>query len=323
MVSLRAERAQLLGYPTYADYRLDDQMAKTPGAVRALLGRVGARAEARTRRPRRLAGTGSGGGRKFRARALGLALLRREAAQARATMSTRRRPSPICSSTGSSRPPSTRRQGCSGCLRGAERHSRLAPDVRVWELLTLPAAMSALFFGDYFARPSKHSGAWMTPARAGKAARQYPPADRERDEFRQGRRWRSRAPFLRRRADSVPRIRPRPARHPVGRDLSADRGDERLRFGRIALAALRALVRATGNPSALRAALPHRRADAGRYARKALEGPHLQPGLRHGGICASLRWSISNCIRSTAPERLDVELSSARRSTSSACPTRS
>ena len=37
---LRAERAKLLGYPTFAGYRLEDAMAKTPEAVRALLERV-------------------------------------------------------------------------------------------------------------------------------------------------------------------------------------------------------------------------------------------------------------------------------------------
>src|SRR5262245_56742605 len=39
MVLLRAERARLLGYPSFAHYRLDDTMAKTPEAVRALLDR--------------------------------------------------------------------------------------------------------------------------------------------------------------------------------------------------------------------------------------------------------------------------------------------
>src|SRR5207247_10091297 len=34
MVALRAERARLLGYPSFAHYRLDDTMAKTPQAVR-------------------------------------------------------------------------------------------------------------------------------------------------------------------------------------------------------------------------------------------------------------------------------------------------
>ena len=54
MVALRAERARLLGYPSFADYRLDDPMAKTPAAVRGLLDKVWAparraRASERTR----------------------------------------------------------------------------------------------------------------------------------------------------------------------------------------------------------------------------------------------------------------------------------
>ncbi|MBS7699516.1 MULTISPECIES: M3 family metallopeptidase [unclassified Chelatococcus] len=36
-VALRAERARLLGFPTFADFRLDDSMAKTPAAALALL----------------------------------------------------------------------------------------------------------------------------------------------------------------------------------------------------------------------------------------------------------------------------------------------
>src|SRR5665647_176859 len=47
MVALRAERAKLLGYATYADYRLDDQMAKTPAAARTLLDEVWGRARAK------------------------------------------------------------------------------------------------------------------------------------------------------------------------------------------------------------------------------------------------------------------------------------
>jgi peptidyl-dipeptidase Dcp len=37
MVQLRAERARLLGFESFAHYRLDDTMAKTPQAVGALL----------------------------------------------------------------------------------------------------------------------------------------------------------------------------------------------------------------------------------------------------------------------------------------------
>ena len=39
------------------------------------------------------------------------------------------------------------------------------PDVRVWEVKGPDGRHAGLFFGDYFARPSKHSGAWMTTLR--------------------------------------------------------------------------------------------------------------------------------------------------------------
>ena len=37
IVALRAELAQLLGYESYAAYKLDDSMAKTPAAAQKLL----------------------------------------------------------------------------------------------------------------------------------------------------------------------------------------------------------------------------------------------------------------------------------------------
>ncbi len=40
IAALRTERAQLLGYPTHADYVLEENMAKTPGAVYDLLDRL-------------------------------------------------------------------------------------------------------------------------------------------------------------------------------------------------------------------------------------------------------------------------------------------
>src|SRR5262249_4784185 len=47
MVALRAERAKLLGFRSFAHFRLDDAMAKTPEAVRGLLETVWPRARAR------------------------------------------------------------------------------------------------------------------------------------------------------------------------------------------------------------------------------------------------------------------------------------
>ncbi len=116
MVALRAERAQAARLRRASPhYRLDDAMAKTPAAVRDLLERVWAPARAaRARRPRRHAGAGAGGGRQLQARAVGLALLRREAAQAPLRHRRERRSSRISSSTTSSRRRSTPPTGCSG-----------------------------------------------------------------------------------------------------------------------------------------------------------------------------------------------------------------
>jgi peptidyl-dipeptidase Dcp len=47
ILRLREESARLLGYPTFAAYRLEDSMAKTPQAVRGLLERVWKPARAR------------------------------------------------------------------------------------------------------------------------------------------------------------------------------------------------------------------------------------------------------------------------------------
>ncbi len=132
-IALRAERAKLLGYPTFAHYRLDDAMAKTPDAVRNLLqtvwkpARVSAlkdRDEMQEHHPR--------GGRQLQARRLGLALLLGEAAQAplrlrgvggeavlpRSTASSRRRSSVRASCSGSPSRRPTRRSGIRTCAPG-------------------------------------------------------------------------------------------------------------------------------------------------------------------------------------------------------------
>ena len=49
LAQLRAQRAKLLGFATYADYVLDDQMAKNPQSAMALLSQVGAAAVIRAK----------------------------------------------------------------------------------------------------------------------------------------------------------------------------------------------------------------------------------------------------------------------------------
>ena len=113
-IALRIERAKLLGYPTFAHYRLDDAMAKTPEAVRNLLETVWKPARVarsptatrcRTSSARRAATSSSPPGTG--------ATTPRSSASAAAT-SRSPRSSRTSSSTASSRPRSSARRDCSG-----------------------------------------------------------------------------------------------------------------------------------------------------------------------------------------------------------------
>jgi peptidyl-dipeptidase Dcp len=110
MVVLRAERARLLGYPTFAHYRLDDAMAKTPEAVRALLDRVWAPARQHAMEDRDALQSLEEISRSRR----GTGATTRRSCARRAATSTRRRSSRTSCSSASSRRPSTPRTVCLG-----------------------------------------------------------------------------------------------------------------------------------------------------------------------------------------------------------------
>ncbi len=82
-------------------------------------------------------------------------------------ISTRARSAPICRWITSSPPPST----WPGRLFGLKFEERFDvdlphPDARAWEVEGRARARHvALFIGDFFARPEKHSGAWMSAFR--------------------------------------------------------------------------------------------------------------------------------------------------------------
>ncbi len=165
-VALRAERAKLLGYPTYADYRLDDSMAKTPRAVRDLLGEVWTRARKRALADRdalQALAQAEGGNFKiapwdwrFYAEKLRKKLHDVDEASIKQYLQ-------LDKIIEASFDTATRLFG----LRFKEVSGIKAwhPDVRTWEVTDAAGKHVALFFGDYFARPSKHSGAWMTSLR--------------------------------------------------------------------------------------------------------------------------------------------------------------
>jgi len=162
MVSLRAERAKLLGFSTFADYRLDDQMAKTPRAARGLLDDVWGRActKANVERDALQAMIAQEGGNfalepwdwRYYAEKLRKAKFDLDEAEIKpyfqldkmveAAFETARR------LFGLSFTPMT--------------VPLYHPDARAFEVKDAQGRHVGLFVGDYFARSSKHSGAWMT-----------------------------------------------------------------------------------------------------------------------------------------------------------------
>jgi peptidyl-dipeptidase Dcp len=166
ILGLREESAKLLGYPTFAAYRLEDSMAKTPEAVRGLLERVWkpARARALADRDALQALVAEEGG-NFALAPWDWRFYAEKLRQIRANFDD-----------AAIKPYLVLDHMIEAAFECAQRLFGLSfaerrdiplwhPDVRVWEVKDAAGNHKALFYGDYFARPSKRSGAWMTSLR--------------------------------------------------------------------------------------------------------------------------------------------------------------
>ena len=165
-VALRAEKARLLGFPTFAAFRLDDTMAGSPDAALGLLRSVWDPARRLARREaddmQRLVDAEGGG---FRLEAWDWRYYAERVRKARYDLDAGE-VKPYFTLDGmiaAAFDCATRLFG----LRFAERHDVPVyhPDVRVFEVTDRDGAPVGLFLGDYFARPSKRSGAWMSAFR--------------------------------------------------------------------------------------------------------------------------------------------------------------
>ncbi len=165
-LKLRAERAKLLGYETFAHYRLDDAMAKTPQAVRGLLDRVWApaRAQALADRDAMQALIQEEGG-NFTLAAWDWRYYAEKLRKRRCDFDET-----------TIKPYFQLHHIIEAAFYTAYRLFGLAferrtdvvgwhPDVQAWEVRGADGSHRGLFFGDYFARSSKRSGAWMTTLR--------------------------------------------------------------------------------------------------------------------------------------------------------------
>ncbi|WP_343717091.1 M3 family metallopeptidase [Inquilinus sp.] len=165
-VALRAEQARLLGYPSYADFRLADTMAKTPEAARGLLDSVWAPARARAlREQEKLQALVAEEGGNFEI-----------AAWDWRHYAERQRKREFDLDEGELKPYLQLERIIEAAFDTAHRLFGLSfqeqkdvpvwhPDVRTWEVTGRDGRFVGLFYGDYFARPSKRSGAWMEAIR--------------------------------------------------------------------------------------------------------------------------------------------------------------
>ncbi len=163
ILALRAEAAGLLGYENHAAYALDDTMAKTPAAVNGLLTAVWEKARARALAEQAaLAAIVAAEGRnhpvmpwdwRYYAEKLRQRTFSFSETEVKAYL-------PLEAMIDAAFDVAERLFGIKAVPRPdvAGYH----PDVRVFEIRDRDGSLKALFLGDYFARPSKHSGAWMS-----------------------------------------------------------------------------------------------------------------------------------------------------------------
>ncbi|MGJ5129835.1 M3 family metallopeptidase [Bradyrhizobium oligotrophicum] len=166
ILSLREQAARIMGFPNFAAYRLEDSMAKTPEAVRGLLERVWkpARAKALADRDQLQEMITAEGG-NFKLEAWDWRYYAEKLRQAKANFDDAAiKPYlSLDNMIAAAFDCATRLFG----ITFAERKDIPVwhPDVRVWEIKDAQGRHKALFYGDYFARSSKRSGAWMTSLR--------------------------------------------------------------------------------------------------------------------------------------------------------------
>jgi len=166
-LTLREERANLLGFDTFADFKLDDQMAKTPDAVRDLLVKVWEPAKARAaQEAEKLQTLANNEGANFKIAPWDWRYYSEKVRKVEHDLDEAQ-----------IKPYFQLDKMIDAAFETANRLFGLTfkelsdipiyhPDVRVFEVMDADGNHVALFLGDYFARSSKRSGAWMSAFRS-------------------------------------------------------------------------------------------------------------------------------------------------------------
>jgi peptidyl-dipeptidase Dcp len=166
VLALRAERAKILGYDTFAQFVIDDRMAKTPQAARGLIERVWepARKRAEEERADMQALIKAEGG-AYALEGWDWRYYAEKVRKARFDLDQEEvKPYfQLDKMIEASFWTASQLWGLSFSeVKGLPTYH---PDVRVWAVMDADKSFIGLFYGDYFARPSKQSGAWMSSFR--------------------------------------------------------------------------------------------------------------------------------------------------------------
>lgn len=162
-VQLRDEHARLMGFKSFADFSLDDTMAKRPDTVRDLLQAVWPKAVKRAAEERdALAEEARSEGSNFAIAPWDWRYYAEKVRKARFDLDE------------SELRPYLQLENmidaafdCAHKLFGLTfkelpKSPKYHPDVRAWEVTAKDGTHAGVFLGDYFARPTKQSGAWMS-----------------------------------------------------------------------------------------------------------------------------------------------------------------
>ncbi|WP_422023393.1 M3 family metallopeptidase [Roseibium sp.] len=166
-LELRAERARLLGFDSFAAFKLDDTMAKTPENVRDLLTKVWTPAVARANEEaEKLSEMAQSLGENHEIEAWDWRFYSEKVRKAEhdldeAELKPYLQLDKIIEAAFDT---ATRLFGVT--FRELKDMPVYHPDVRAFEVLNPDGSHKGLFLGDYFARPSKRSGAWMSAFRS-------------------------------------------------------------------------------------------------------------------------------------------------------------
>jgi peptidyl-dipeptidase Dcp len=166
-LQLRAEKARMLGFENFAAFKLDDTMAKTPDNVRALLNKVWEPAVEQARQEaEKLAEMARRGGENHEIEAWDWRYYSEKVRKAEHDLDeTELKPYlQLENIIQAAFDTAGRLFGLS--FRELQGLPVYHPDVRVFEVLDATGKHVGLFLGDYFARASKRSGAWMSAFRS-------------------------------------------------------------------------------------------------------------------------------------------------------------